>query len=282
MTDRYQALGEFGARLRRLREDSGLNGKELAVALSWPHSKVSKIELGRQRPTADEVSAWVAATGAEEHLADLLIDLRSSRVESAPWRRQLRSGHAPRQRASIRLESTASLIRAFEPAVIPGLLQTADYARQFMTKHADLHQIDSVIEDGVRARMQRQQILYEPDKTLRFLVTEATLRYRPCTPATLRGQLDRLLAVSGLDTVELAVLPFAAELPMTTSHGFWIFDDRLVLVETLSSEMSLRDSEDVNLYVRHFERLWQSAAIGPDARTLLTTALRDLDSETSG
>jgi transcriptional regulator with XRE-family HTH domain len=281
VTGRYQALGEFGARLRRLREDSGLNGKQLAAALSWPHSKVSKIELGRQRPTADEVVAWVAATGAEDHaedqLADLLIDLRSSRVESAPWRRQLRGGHAPRQRASARLEASAQVIRAFEPAVIPGLLQTADYARQFMTKHAELHQIDSVIEEGVRARMQRQQILYEPDKELRFLVTEATLRYRPCTPSTLRGQLDRLLAVSGLDTVELAILPFTNELPMTTSHGFWIFDDRLVLVETLSSEISLRDQEDVQLYVRHFERLWQVAATGTEARALLTRVLGDLD-----
>ncbi len=276
MTGRYQALGEFGARLRRLREDSGLNGKQLAAALSWPHSKVSKVELGRQRPTAEEVCAWVAATGSEDQLDDLLLDLRSSRVESAPWRRQLRGGHAPRQRASVRLEASAQVIRAFEPAVIPGLLQTADYARQFMTKHADLHQIDSVIEDGVRARMQRQQILYEPDKILRFLVTEATLRYRPCTPSTLRGQLDRLLAVSGLDTVELAILPFTAELPMTTSHGFWIFDDRLVLVETLSSEISLRDEEDVELYVRHFERLWQAAATGAQGRALLTRVLGDL------
>ena len=273
MTGRYQALGEFGTRLRRLREDAGLNGKQLAAALSWPHSKVSKVELGRQRPTTDEVVAWVAATGADDQLDDLLIDLRSSRVESAPWRRQLRGGHAPRQRAGARLEASAQVIRAFEPAVIPGLLQTADYARQFMAKHADLHQIDSVIEEGVRARMQRQQILYEADKELRFLITEATLRYRPCTSSALRGQLDRLLAVSGLDTVELAILPFATELPMTTSHGFWIFDDRLVLVETLSSEISLRDQEDVQLYIRHFERLWQVAATGAEARTLLTRVL---------
>ena len=147
-----------------------------------------------------------------------------------------------------------------------------------MAKHADLHQIHSVIEEGVRARLQRLQILYEADKQLRFLVTEAALRYRPCTTATLRGQLDRLLAVSGLDTVELAILPFTAELPMTTSHGFWIFDDRLVLVETLSSEMSLRDQEDIELYLRHFERLWQVAATGAEVRALLMRVLDEFDS----
>lgn len=273
MTDYYRAREEFGARLRRLREDCGLNGKQLAAALSWPHSKVSKIELGRQRPTAEEVSAWVGATGASDVLKDLLGDLRSLRVESAPWRRQLRGGHARRQRASIGLEASSVLIRAFEPAVIPGLLQTADYARQILTRLARLHELPDDVEQGVRLRMQRQQVLYEPYKQLHFLITEAAVRYRPCTEATLRGQLDRLLAVSGLDTVSLAVLPFDAELPMTTSHGFWIFDDRLVLVETLGSEMSLRDRDDIGLYERHFQALWQVALKDDEARRFLGDVL---------
>jgi len=273
LTGPYRAREEFGARLRRLREDSGLNGKQLAAVLSWPHSKVSKLELGQQRPTAEEVAAWAEATGVGADLEDLLSDLRSLRVESAPWRRQLRGGHARRQRASLGLEASASLIRAFEPAVIPGLLQTADYARQVLARLAALHQLPTDIEQGVRTRMRRQQVLYEPDKQLRFLITEAALRYRPCPPATLRGQLDRLLAVSGLDTVSLAILPFDAELPMTTSHGFWIFDDRLVLVETLSSEISLRDREDIELYVRHFEALWQAALTGAEAPRFLTDML---------
>src|SRR5262249_26315164 len=134
----YRASEEFGARLRRLREAAGLNGKQLATALSWPHSKISKIELARQRPTADEVTAWAHATGAVGDLEALLADLRSLRVESASWRRQLRGGHGPRQRASIGLEHAATTIRAFEPGVIPGLLQTADYARQLLRRLAAL------------------------------------------------------------------------------------------------------------------------------------------------
>ena len=269
MTDTYRAREEFGARLRRLRQDAGLNGKQLAAALSWPHSKVSKIELGRQRPTADEVTAWAQATSATADIDALLADLRSLRVESASWRRQLRGGHGARQRASIALERSATTIRAFEPGVIPGMLQTADYARQLLARLAALHGLPTDVEQGVRTRLRRQEELYEPGKQLQFLLTEAALRYRPCTPATLRGQLDRLLAISGLDTVQLAVIPFTHELPMTTSHGFWIFDDRLVLVETLSSELSLRDAEDVDLYSRHFQRLWEVALHGDQARELI-------------
>ena len=279
MSDPYRAREEFGARLRRLREDAGLNGKQLAAALAWPHSKISKIELGRQRPTADEVTAWARATGKTVDIDALLSDLRSLRVESASWRRQLRGGHGARQRASIGLEHAATTIRAFEPGVVPGLLQTADYARQLLGRLAAVHGLPTDVEQGVRMRMRRQEVLYEPGKHLRFLMTEAALRNRPCTPTTLRGQLDRLLAISGLDTVELAVIPFEAELPMSTSHGFWVFDDRLVLVETLSSELSLRDVEDVELYIRHFERLWEVAARGEAARDVIGRAMRGLETD---
>ena len=278
MTDVYRAREEFGARLRRFREDAGLNGKQLAARLSWPASKVSKIELGRQRPTPEEVITWLAATDGGDADADaLLADLRSLRVESASWRRQLRRGHATRQRAGMALEHSATTIRAFEPAVIPGLLQTADYARHVLTRLAALHGLPPDVEPGVRVRMQRQQVLYEPGRRLRFLVTEATLRFRPCPTATLRGQLDRLLATAGLDTVDLAVLPFDGELPMTTSHGFWIFDRSLVLVETLSSELSLRDPDDIALYVRHFERLWDAALHDDAARRLITRVMPEDD-----
>lgn len=220
MSDPYRASEEFGTRLRRLREAAGLNGKQLATALSWPHSKISKIELARQQPTAEEVTAWAHATGAVGDIEALLADLRSLRVESASWRRQLRGGHGARQRASTGLEHAATTIRAFEPGVVPGLLQTADYARQLLGRLATLHGLPADVEQGVRTRMRRQEVLYEPGKQLRFLMTDAALRYRPCTPATLRGQLDRLLAISGLDTVELAVIPVRDR--AANEHVTWV------------------------------------------------------------
>jgi transcriptional regulator with XRE-family HTH domain len=279
LTGTYKAREAFGTRLRRLRERSGLNGKQLAAALSWPHSKVSKIELGRQRPTVEDVTAWVGTTSrTATDLEELLADLRNLRVESTSWARQLRGGHSRRQQANIRLEASASSIRAFEPAVIPGLLQTADYARSIMTRRAALHGLAADVEAGVGVRMQRQHILYDADKRLRFLVTEASICYQPCSIATLRGQLDRLLAVAGLETIELAIIPFHTELPMTTSHGFWIFDSELVLVETLSSEISLRDREDIELYERHFEALWEVALSAVQTRRLLAETIARLSS----
>jgi hypothetical protein len=103
--------------------------------------------------------------------------------------------------------------------------------------------------------MERQAILYNAEKRFRFLVTEAALRYRVCPPAVLRGQLDRLLAVASLPNIELTVISTSIQLPFPAMHGFWIYDDKLVLVDTVSAELALRDRDDVELYMRVFERM---------------------------
>jgi len=82
--------------------------------------------------------------------------------------------------------------------------------------------------------------------------------------------------LGGLDTVELAVIPAEARLPRMAGHGFWIFDDSLVRVETLSAELRLRDADDVELYVRHFERLWEVAETGDGARAVIARVLARL------
>ena len=114
--------------------------------------------------------------------------------------------------------------------------------------------------EGVRARLERQQMLYDPAKRFRFLVTEAALRYLLCPPEVLRGQLDRLLAVAGLPNVELAILPFDVQLPYPALHGFWMYDDKVVLVDTNTAELALRDADDIALYERLFELLWERAS----------------------
>lgn len=92
----------------------------------------------------------------------------------------------------------------------------------------------------------------------------------------LRAQLDRLLTLAELDTVELAVLPFSARLPIAPSNGFWIFDDSLVLVETLSAELNLRDAEDIAIYGKVFERLWERAVVREVAVQVIQAAMTGL------
>lgn len=277
MTDHVRAREEFGARLRLLRENAGLNGKQLAEHLHWPQSKISKIETGRQAPTTDDVIAWATALGAPRRVReDLVADLRTLRYEYASWRRQLRRGTAPRQRVGRALESAASTIRVFELDSIPGLLQTPDYAREMLTRIITLRGVPDDVTEGVKARLKRQDVLYDADKTLRFLLSEAALRIRPCPRTVHSAQLDRLLTLAALDTVRLAVLPFDAELPLVPYHSFWIFDERLVLVETLTAELALRDTEDIHLYTHVFDALWDVAAHHDHATDLIHRVIADL------
>jgi hypothetical protein len=124
--------------------------------------------------------------------------------------------------------------------------------------------------------MQRQEVLYNPAKRFRFVVTEATLRYQLCPAETLRGQLDRLVAVSTLGNVELGVIPFSVRVPLAPMHGFWIFDDQLVTVETFGGELMLREPQEIELYAKAFETLQGAALFGEQARAIITQVLADL------
>ncbi|MGH3615251.1 MAG: helix-turn-helix domain-containing protein [Pseudonocardia sp.] len=270
MTDQHDGRIGFGNRLRRLRHDADLSGKQLAERLDWPASKVSRLENGRQTASAADVDAWTGALGAPAPVRDELVeDLRSLRVEYATWRRQLRSGFAPLQRAGRLLEEGTTTVRGFQTSLMPGLLQTADYARAIYQGNAAIRDGPRDVEAAVHERLRRQELLYQPGHQFRFLLTEAALRARLCPAPAHRAQLDRLLVLAGLDTVELAVLPLSAELSKATSHGFVIFDDRLVLVETFNSELGMRDAEDVALYTRIFEMFWALAEHGERATALI-------------
>jgi transcriptional regulator with XRE-family HTH domain len=277
LTEHARAREAFGTRLRLLREQAGLNGKQLADRLGWSQSKISKIETGRQAATADDVTAWASAVAAPRRVReDLVTDLRTLRYDYATWRRQLRRGTAPRQRVSRTIESSAATMRVFELDSIPGLLQTPDYAREMLTRIVALRGVPDDVTEGVKARLKRQEVLYDSGKTLRFLLSEAALRIRPCPHTVQIGQLDRLLTLADLPTVHIAVLPLTTELPLPTYHSFWLFDERLVLVETLTAELALRDSDDISLYARAFEMLWDTAAQNHDATDLITRVITEL------
>lgn len=260
-----------------LREEARLTGKDVAARLGWAQSKVSRLENGKQTATADDITAWAQAVGAsDEQRNDLIVELRSVRFEYATWRQQLRSGTARRQRANIPLEANAALVRVFVPDMVPGLLQTAEYSRYVFARLINLHGVPNDVEEGTRSRMRRQEVLYDPAKRFRFLLTEAALHYRICPLSVHRGQLDRLLAAAGMDTVTLAIIPFTATLPVVPSHAFTMFDDTLVLVEMIGSELAFRAAEEKRLYADVFDRLWRVGVQNQDAADLINKAIDNL------
>ena len=276
VTSVQQARQALGLRLRELRRHSGLTGRELAGQLGWPASKISKLENGHQTPTDGDLRAWANATGAERVVAELVASLQTLESQHAEWRRQLRGGLRSHQVELARLDEKTKLLRALESTFIPGLLQTAEYARARFAQSIRVLKVPNDVDEAVRVRLQRQEILYQSDKRFHFLLTEAVLRYRLCPVEVMLAQLDRLVALSAMRNVRLGIIPFETPYSVAPAHGFWLLDEDLVIVETFSAELHLAQPPEIALYSAIFDRLAAIASYGRDARAVITRVMEDL------
>jgi transcriptional regulator with XRE-family HTH domain len=279
VTNVLEARNALGKRLRELRLQAGFNGRQLAESLSWPPSKVSKLENGRQTPTDDEIRAWARATNSENETEALLTSLHTFEVQYADWQRMFRAGFRPRQSEIAELDQKTRLFRIFETTVIPGLLQTAGYARVRFAESIRRLKLPNDINEAVQGRMQRQEILYRPDKRFRFVLPEAALRLRLCPPNVMLGQLDRLVSLSQLPNVRLGIIGFETQYVTAPWHGFWLYDNEKVLVETMSAALDLRQPQEIELYGNAFEELAAVASYGKSARAIIARVMDDLASE---
>ncbi|MEW1724069.1 helix-turn-helix transcriptional regulator [Streptomyces sp. NPDC093109] len=270
-TDFQQAREALGARLRELRTEAGLNGKEMAHRLAWQRSKVSRLETGKQTATEADVEAWARAV-APGTAGELRSRLRGLETTYRSWKRRLAAGHRAVQEANVLQESQAETIHLFESAIVPGIFQTPEYARSVLTDVSDRLGTPRDIEDGVRARMKRQEALYQPGRAFHAIVWEAALHVARCDPAGMAAQLDRLVGLIGLKTVSLGVIPFGARTPFSPKHGFWIIDERLVVADTWNAELWLDSPEDVAFYLKLWHLLQGSAVYGHQAHRLVVRA----------
>jgi transcriptional regulator with XRE-family HTH domain len=274
--------------LRRLRKEAGISGNQLAKQLRWPQSKVSKIETAKQLPTEDDIRLWIDGIGAPaEAVEELLLLLKQARAEYATWREHFiaAGGAAGKQASVLALEAQAKRIGEFQPAVVPGLVQTAEYARELMTLASGpkTFEVDEAeIADMVRVRMDRQRIIYRQDKEIQLVMLDGALRSLVCKPRTLAGQLDRLMAVIGYPSLELGIVPFEQALPLSPVGGFVIYDRSLVVVESLTGEQQISDIEQTEAYDRFFQQWREAAAYGDEAGALLRRALDELRARDKG
>jgi transcriptional regulator with XRE-family HTH domain len=274
-----QARERLGAELRRLRVLAGLSGARIAAAVGISQSTISRIERGDAALTLAQAAAWADAAGAGEERRALVLTLTEAAVnEVVTHADRLTGGLAFVQDSVHELEQTARTLRHFQPCIIPGLLQTAEYARRILAMAdpaADLAQ-------ALAARMARQAILYDPGRTLEFLLTEQALRYRPGPGDDARtAQLDHLASVATLETVSLGVIPADAEMHAITRCGFILYEDRdgdrpaFAFTETPHASLSASDPADVQAYRDQLTAFRRSAVCGPEAIAIVRSIARE-------
>ncbi|MET9216235.1 MULTISPECIES: helix-turn-helix domain-containing protein [unclassified Nocardia] len=272
MTNPADAREALGARLRELRRTAGITGRALADQAGWGESKVSKIENGRQTPSSDDLRAYCAHTGTPDQLADLLATLHNVETAVTEWRKVLGTGTQRQQKANVRLAEESEMIRIYQPQIIPGILQTAEYAAAVLRRYVEFYRAPDDVDQGVAARIERQQLLYSGRRKFHILVAEQALHTTVGDDAVMVGQLDRLLAVAGLSRVLLGIIPAKAEMPIQATN-FVVFDQRLVTVEAITAELRVTQPREIAVYLRAFDGLVRQAVTGERARTLIRRAM---------
>jgi transcriptional regulator with XRE-family HTH domain len=272
----------LGAELRRARELSGLSGRQLAQRIGISQSKVSRVESGAALLSLPQVAAWASETGAAPDVVEMLSALTGAvYTEVHDWGSVFeQQGHIQGDIAD--LERRARRIRTFQPSLVPGLLQTAEYARRvFGMFHPPYLEQD--LPEVLAARLDRQLALYRADQRFEFLITEAALRWRPGPVSVLLAQLDRIASLSTLGNVFISIIPLGAEAVTNTSHMFLLFDmterdegDAMVLVEAIHATLVINDPQSIDLYRTRWSLLSQMAVSGDEARDLVRAIGTDI------
>jgi hypothetical protein len=202
--------------------------REVAVEMDWSLSKLIRIETGSVTIATNDLRALLAHYGIvdPDKVARLIDEARRSRARSSWWNRY-REVMSAEFASFLGYESSARVIRTFEPLLIPGLLQTEAYARDLFLYIRGAKD-PSRTEALVRLRMERQELLIADDApSTHFIIDEAAIRRVVGGPHTMRRQLQRLREVSKLPNVTLRVVPFAMGLyrGLRVPYVVFEFDD---------------------------------------------------------
>lgn len=272
-----RARRALGARLRELRTDAHLTGRDLGRLTGWHSSKVSKIEYGRQAPNEDDIRAWCLHCGAADQIADLIASLRSIDEMYVEWRRMEHTGLRRLQQSAVPLYERTEHFRVYEPALVPGLFQTPEYAMALMKAVVAFRSIPDDTAQAVAARIERQKVVRSSTRRFAVILEEAALHNRIGGVDVMAGQLGQLLTVASLPNVSLGIIPADTDRVMWPTTGFWIFDQTRVLVETTSAELAVTQPREIAIYAKAFMELSALSVTGPAARGLVTTAIEALD-----
>ncbi|MFI1355313.1 DUF5753 domain-containing protein [Streptomyces sp. NPDC020898] len=166
--------------------------------------------------------------------------------------------------------------RVYASNLVPGMLQTAEYATGLLRSITDFQGTPDDVADAVQARLNRSRVVHEGDHRFGLLLEETVLYYRVCDDVAMSGQLRYLLEIMSRPNVSLGIIPFTARRTMWPLEAFYAFDDRQVAVETLTAEVNITAPGEIHTYLKAFAKLSPIAVHGADARACIARALESV------
>lgn len=277
--------------LRKAREAAGLSQKQVAPEMDWSMSKLIRIETGAVTISINDLRVLLQHYGiTDQKRIEELISMARAAKEPAwwfPYKEML----TPETSTMLSYESAASIIRNFEPLLVPGLLQTEEYARVTLsemvppvaTEPAVLSQVDSLVE----LRLERQERLTQrPERAkLFFAIDEAVLYRWVGGPGIMRRQLERLRTALGQADATIWIVPFRRGLYQRMRGSYLLFElpsaeqnEDILYIEDFRGELLVKDAlEDTATYLEAFWRIEQIAKKDDEAVELVDRALATLD-----
>jgi transcriptional regulator with XRE-family HTH domain len=238
-------------------------------------AKISRIERGKTVPTVVDVERILRALDVPLNLASELVALaRRANVEHTSGRVLAELGLWRKQAELKSLAESCQVQRLFLPAIPSGLLQVPAYARAALSAAVGTSPARDV-DRAVQARLDRQSVLDDPARRFVFVLTEQAVRWRYADRPVMAEQCAHMAALSERPNIEIAVIPLNAEIVNAALNTFVVYDDRLVLVELFSGELSLTDPKDIAHHADLFEFFYRHALTGDRARSALLSVRDD-------
>lgn len=279
---------QLGRHLRDLRNQSRLTVKAAASKLEWSEAKIWRIETGQTSLRSLDVEAMCKIYGAPDDLAEGLMGL-AKETKARGWWHSYGDVIPEGFDLYIGLEEAADRLSWYSSELVPGLLQTDDYARTLVQEdNPGVHEDE--IERRVHVRIARQALLTRVTArpTVEVALNEAVVR-RPVGGTTVMGeQLKRLVELNELDNVNVRVVPFSAGLHAGIMSGPFVMmhfptngDGRYtepptVYVEGFTGALYLDKPNEIDRYDGAFQAIWGSALSVKDTQSLLLQATKEL------
>jgi transcriptional regulator with XRE-family HTH domain len=272
----------LAAELRRLREHASLTGDQVAEHMGWSASKVSRLENAHTPPRAPEIRKLLALYGAEDRTADLL-ELAREAQTSKGWWESYSQTLSPEYATLIGLEAEATAAMSWAPMIVPGLLQTSDYAREVTNGYVEEIAPISPGETRrrVEARLARQQVLTRDNPLPLFAILDESVLFRRFGDRTvMQSQIKRLLDLSKRANISLRILPLDGPHPIGTGAFVLLqFDEvhdvthrDVVYLEHLTGGRYVEEEEESFTYRRTFARLGDFALDEAKSREMIASA----------
>ena len=267
----------LGQELRQLREAADLTMDEVARRLEVSPAKISRIETGRVGVRPRDVSDLLdqyKVTG--RHRDDLLTLSREARQQG--WWHSYSDVLSEGTDIWIGLETEAEAIRLYELQLVPGLLQSEEYARAVLRAHYRSEQLEQ-IDQRVKLRLARQQLVIEQNNTpIWAVLDEAVLQRQMGSPEIMQSQYRRLLEFSEEGNITIQVLPLDVGVYSGVPVGFWIMQladsPEVVVIEHRGGVLYIERSEDVAAYVHVFDWIRATAKGPEESISYITNKLR--------